>query len=135
MAPFFAHIRVLHKETMAKFSHFSIDEFPEFEVPYDLKLWLLQEHSTLLAPAEDCSFRIGYFVEGRGNRKMDIVDEKTLKQAYERASVDRRVTLWIDPHDRSVKKASKRSINVGEYSIYVDVSFYAYVFRRLIRLN
>lgn len=115
MASYNAHIRVLSKESMTKFSHFSIDEFPHFESPYELKLWLLQEHSAMLSPSEDCSFKIGYFIEGRGNRKMDIVDEKSLKQAYDRASVDKRVTLWIDPHDRSAKKTSKRCFNVGEY--------------------
>lgn len=68
----------------------------------------------MLAPTTSINFKMGYFVEGRGNKKFDIVDEKTLQQAYDNAAV-RRITLWVDPHTPLVQVSSgKRKANAGK---------------------
>ena len=93
MATFDVHLRVLDKTNKAKFSHFQINNVPQFTLPEEFKLFLLENHQHIIAPARTTNFKFGYFVEGRGNRKFDIVDEQTLKQAYQEYSTFKRVFL------------------------------------------
>jgi hypothetical protein len=114
MASYSAHIRVLDKETKTKFSHFVIDKFPLFTLPEEVKSFLLKDHPKMLAPTMSINFKMGYFVEGRGNRKFDIIDKKTLKQAYDNATIPR-ITLWVDPYTPLVQVSSgKRNANAGK---------------------
>ena len=112
-----AHFRVLDKNVKTKFSHFFIDGFPRFHLPEELKSFLLQERAQMLHPRSDINYKLGYFVEGRGNKKFDIIDEKTLSQAYEKANHGR-ITLWVDPHTplicSKVQTSRKRSANAGK---------------------
>lgn len=94
------HLRVLDRSRKSKFSHFVLNNFPLFSLPEELKSFLLDKHATKVTPAQTINFKLGYFVEGKGNRKFDIVDQDTLKQAYANgtASNNMRITLWVDPH-------------------------------------
>ena len=108
-----AHIRVLDKSNKTKFSHFIVENFPTCTMPEEVKSFLLKEHPQILSPTTDINFKLGYFVEGRGNRKFDIVDENTLQQAYDKAT-NRRITFWVDPHTPLVPVPGKRARNTGE---------------------
>ena len=78
-----AHLRVLDENIKSKFSHYIVEAFPRFQLPEELKSFLISKHPAIVSPATDINFKIGYFVEGRGNRKFDIIDEITLAQAYD----------------------------------------------------
>ena len=63
-----------------------------------------------MQPAENTSFQIGYFIEGRGNKKFHIVDARTLQSAYD-TEVDGEINLWVDPHvemSSSMKRESNK---------------------------
>ena len=91
------HLRVLDKDKKSKFTHFDLTNVPKFKFPEELKLFLLENYANVLHPAKSPSFKLGYFVEGRGNKKFDIVDGRTLQLALD-MEVDGRINLWVDPH-------------------------------------
>lgn len=109
MTTFDVHLRVLDKTNKAKFSHFQINNVPQFTLPEEFKLFLLENHQHIIAPARTTNFKFGYFVEGRGNRKFDIVDEQTLKQAYQEYSTFKRVCFWVDPHTPQSSETTRKA--------------------------
>ena len=121
MACYSAHVRVLDKNTKTKFSHYIIDNFPFFTLPEEVKSFLLKEKPQMLSPTTDLNFKLGYFVEGRGNRKFDIIDESSLAQAYDNA-VNRRITLWVDPHTPLVPVTAKRARSAGKHFLFTTTT-------------
>lgn len=101
------HLRVLDKKK-SKFSHFELPNVPKFSYPEEFKQYLLEKHENVIQPAKTTSFKLGYFIEGRGNKKFDIVDQQTLKAAYDSAGskVGGKVHIWVDPH-KIVETTSK----------------------------
>ena len=77
------HLRVLDKDKKSKFTHFDLTNVPKFTFPEELKLFLLENYANALHPTKSPSFKLGYFIEGRGNKKIDIVDGRTLQLARE----------------------------------------------------
>ena len=75
-------LRILQETSKSKYSRFYLENVKTFKLPDELKEYLLKEHGTLLRPATTTAFKMGYFIEGRGMRKFDIVDQTTLEQAY-----------------------------------------------------
>ena len=65
---------------MSKFIHFELTEVPQFTFP-----------------AQNTNFQLGYFVEGRRNKKFHIADRCTLQSAYD-AQVNGKLSLWVDRH-------------------------------------
>ena len=107
---FKVHLRILDKKKKSKFVHFELTDIPKFTFAEELKEYLLQKYSNLMQPAENTSFQIGYFIEGRGNKKFHIVDARTLQSAYD-TEVDGQINLWVDPHvemSSSMKKESNK---------------------------
>lgn len=89
------HLRVLGKEKKSRFSHFHLEKVPLFRTPSQLKEYILKWHPAKVAPATTTdTFEMGYLVEGQGNKKFKIIDETTLKQAFD----CERVCLWVDPY-------------------------------------
>ena len=43
---------------------------------------------------------MGYFIEGRRNKKFDTVDRKTLQTAYE-SQVGGKLNIWVDPNEKT----------------------------------
>lgn len=102
------HIRVLDKDCKTKYSHFFIERFQRFHTPVEVKRFFVANHKEMIKPAtEEEEFKFGFFIEARGNQKFEIVDEKTLSQAYDK-SQNNRLTLWIDPQPRQARGANKR---------------------------
>ena len=114
------HLRVLDKFKKTKFSHFVIEKVPMFQYPEELKYYLVEKHPNALKPAIGTNFKLGYIVEGRGNKRFDIVDKTTLQQAYSLES-NGPICLWVDPHspcceERNVtKKKVKRKLLTRTY--------------------
>ena len=73
------HLRMLDKFKKTKFSHFVIEKVPMFQYPEEVKDYLVENHQNALQPA--IGSKLGYILEGRGNKKFDIVDQTTLQQA------------------------------------------------------
>ena len=94
---FEVHLRVLEKGKKSRFLHFDLHGVPEFTHPEELKQFMLDNYANVLHPAQDTNFRLGYFIDGRGNKKFNIIDQNTLKSAYE-THMNRRLSLWVDPH-------------------------------------
>ena len=108
MAACNVHLRVLESANKAKYSHFEINGCPQFSLPEEFKSYLVHKHPHIIAQAKTTDFKLGYFIEGRGNRKFDIVDAM---QAY-KVNAANKVCLWVDPHTRhaagNVKHDNKR---------------------------
>ena len=92
------HMRILDQEKKSKFSHFILKSVPKLAKPNDLKQYLVANHPEVLAPAVTSDFPFGYFLEGRGNKRFQIITEDTLAQAYDTIKEDGRLCLWADPH-------------------------------------
>ena len=63
-----------------------------------------------MQPDENTYFQIGYFIEGRDNKKFHIVDARTLQSTSD-TEVDGQISLWVDPHvemSLSMKKESNK---------------------------
>ena len=73
------HLRMLDKFKKSKFSHFFIEKVPMFQYPEEVKDYLVENHQNALQPA--IGSKLGYIVEGPGNKKFDIVNQTTLQQA------------------------------------------------------
>ena len=121
MGTFEVHLRVLDKANKAKFSHFQLSDCPKFTFPEMFKLYLLENHPNVIAPAKTTNFKCGYFMEGRGNRKFDIIDDVTLQKAYEDTSNLKRICLWVDPHTPHIqilKPKAKKNTNQTKGNIF-----------------
>ena len=86
------HLRILDKKKKSKFVHFELKDIPKFTFAEELKEYLLQKYPNLMQPAENTYFQIGYFIEGRGNKKIHIVDARTLQSTYD-TEVDGPISL------------------------------------------
>lgn len=113
---FSVHLRVLDRVSKTKFSHFHLENVAVYDNPKDLKTFLLEQHSEKIRPADTTDFKIGCFIEGRGNKRYDIVDSSTLKQAYN-SGKHGRFSLWVDPHV-SVDGSQKGKRKKGKICIW-----------------
>ncbi|KAL9977819.1 hypothetical protein ACROYT_G015268 [Oculina patagonica] len=54
----------------------------------EIKQYLLDNHNNAVGLAQSTNFKFGYLVEGRGNKKFDIVDSLLCKKVYKVGNSD-----------------------------------------------
>ena len=83
---------VLEKDKKSKFLHFNLQGVPVFTYPEELKQFMLDNYPNVLYPVRNTNFRLGYFIDGSGNKKFGIVDQPHLNLRTGRLS------LCVDSH-------------------------------------